>query len=144
MAKSVEELQGIVEGLLSVVKEITKNVPQVNQTVNDMAQAPAAAQPSMQSLCMPSIQLPAFRRDSTVQDDISEFLQRFTQQTSNLPAETRLSLLEQQCVGDWPRSVLSIAKSSDGYADKATVNLTFVSTDYVSSLAIPKKISVAD
>ena len=120
MAKSVEELQGIVEGLLSVVKEITKNVSQVNQTVNDMAQAPAAAQPSTQSLRMPSIQLPAFRRDSTVQDDISEFLERFTQQTSILSAETRLSLLEQQCVGDWPRSVLSIAKSFDGYADKAT------------------------
>ena len=120
MAKSVKELQGIVKGLLSVVREITKNVSQVNQTVNDMAQAPAAAQPSTQSLRMPSIQLPAFRRDSTVQDDISEFLERFTQQTSNLPTETRLSLLEQQCVGDWPRSVLSIAKSLDGYADKAT------------------------
>ena len=100
MAKSVEELQGIVEGLLSVVKDLSKNVSQVNQTVSDMAQlAPTASQHSdTQSLRMPSIQLPAFRRDSAVQDDISDFLECFTQQMSNLPAETGLSLLEQQCI----------------------------------------------
>jgi len=53
-----------------------------------------------------------------VQDDISEFLERFTQQISHLPTETRLSLLEQR-VGDWPRSVFSIAKTTEGYAEKA-------------------------
>ena len=68
---------------------------------------------------MPSIQLPSFRRDSVVQDDILEFLERFIQQTSHLPAETHLSLLEQQCVGDWPRSVLLLAKTTEGYADEA-------------------------
>jgi len=30
-----------------------------------------------------------------------------------------LLLLEQQCVGDWPRSVLSIAKTTEGYTEKA-------------------------
>ena len=35
-----------------------------------------------------------------VQDDISEFLERFTQQTLHLPTKTSFSLLEQQCVGD--------------------------------------------
>ena len=55
-----------------------------------------------------------------MQDDFPEFLERFTQQTSHLPAETRLSLLEQQCVDDWPRSVLSIAKTTEGYSEKAT------------------------
>ena len=30
-----------------------------------------------------------------------------------------MSLLEQQCVGDWPRSVLSIAKTTEGYKGKA-------------------------
>ena len=119
---TVEELQGIVAGLVSVVKDLTTNVSQVNQTVANMAQSvPAVPQQSnnTQSLRMPSIQLPSFRRDSGVQDDISEFLERFTQQTSHLPAETCLSLLEQQCVGEWPRSVLSIAKTTEGYAEKA-------------------------
>ena len=62
-----------------------------------------------QGLRMPSMQLPSFRRDSVVQDDISEFLS----------AKTSLSLPEQQCVGDWPRSVLWIAKTTKGYEGKA-------------------------
>ena len=115
---TIEELQGIVAGLVSVVKELTTNVSQVNHTVGNMAQSVPAASNS-HSLHMPSIQFTSFRRDSVVQDDISEFLERFIQQTSHLPAETRLSLLEQQCVGDWPRSVLSIAKITEGYADEA-------------------------
>ena len=121
MPATIEELQGIVAGLVSVVKDLTTNVTQVNQTVGNMAKAvPAPVQhENTQGLRMPSIQLPSFRRDSVVQDDISEFLERFNQQTSHLPAGTRFSLLEQQCVGDWPRSVLSIAKTTEGYADKA-------------------------
>ena len=121
MPATIEELQGIVAGLVSVVKDLTTNVTQVNQTVGNMAEAvPAPVQhENTQGLRMPSIQLPSFRRDSVVQDDISEFLERFNQQTSHLPAGTRFSLLEQQCVGDWPRSVLSIAKTTEGYADKA-------------------------
>ena len=115
---TIEELQGIVAGLVSVMKELTTNVSQVNHTVGNMAQSVPAASNS-HSLRMPSIQFTSFRRDSVVKDDISEFLERFIQQTSHLPAETRLSLLEQQCVGDWPRSVLSIAKITEGYADEA-------------------------
>ena len=43
-----------------------------------------------------------------------------TQQTSHLPTKTGLLLLEQKCVGDWPRSVLSIAKTTEGYEGKVT------------------------
>ena len=78
-----------------------------------MAQAVPGAPNSdnTQGLRMPSMQLPSFRRDTVVQDEISEFLERFT----HLPAKTSLSLLEQQCVaGDWLRSVLSIAKTTEG------------------------------
>ena len=98
-------------GLVSVVKELTTKVSQVIQTVGNMAEAvPSASNhDNTQRLRMPFMQLPSFRRDNVVQDDIFEFLERFTQQTSHLTAETRDSNLEQQCVGDWPRSVLSIA-----------------------------------
>jgi len=65
------------------------------------------------------MQLPSFRRDTVVQDDFSELLERFTQRTLHLPAKTSLSLLEQQCVGDWSRSALSIAKTTEGYEGKA-------------------------
>ena len=34
---TIEELQGIVVGLVSVVKELTTNVSQVNHTVGNMA-----------------------------------------------------------------------------------------------------------
>ena len=118
---TIEELQGVVAGLVSVVKNLTTNVSHVTQTVGQMADAAPTAShhDKNQDLRMPSMQLPSFRRDSVVRDDISEFLERLTQQTSHLPAETRLSLLEQQCIDDWPRSVLSIAKSTEGYAEKA-------------------------
>ena len=120
MGTTIAELQGVVAGLVAVVKDLTTNVNHVTQTVGEMAQAgPGAPNPeNTQGLRMPSMQLPSFRRDSVVQDDISEFLERFTQQTSHLPAKTSLSLLEQQCVGDWPRSVLSIAKTTEGYEGK--------------------------
>ena len=118
---TIEELQGVVAGLVSVVKDLTTNVSEVTQTVGQMADAAPTVShhDKNQGLRMPSMQLPSFRCDSVIQDDISEFLERLTQQTSHLPAETRLSLLEQQCIGDWPRSVLSIAKSTEGYAEKA-------------------------
>ena len=53
-----------------------------------------------------------------IQDDICKFLKRFTRQIWHLPAKTSLSLLETQCVGDWPRSVLSITKTTEGYQEK--------------------------
>jgi len=118
MRTTIAELQGVAPGLISAVKDLTTNVNHVTQTVGDIAHAvPAAPNPdNTQGLRMPFMQLPSFRRDSVVQDDISEFLEQFTQQTSHLPAKTRLSLLEQQC---WPRSVLSIAKTIEGYEGKA-------------------------
>ena len=121
MGTTIAELQGVVAGLIGVVKDLTTNVNHVTQTIGKMAQAVPGAPNSdtMQGLRMPSMQLPSFRRGTVVQDDISEFLERFTRQTSHLPVKTSLSLLEQQCVGDWPRFVLSIAKTTEGYEGKA-------------------------
>ena len=101
---------------------MTTNVTQATQTVGNMAEAVPAPvhHDNTQGLHMPSMKLPSFRRDSVIQDDISEFLERFNQQTSHLPAGTRFSLLEQKCVGDWPRCVLSIAKTTEGYAENAS------------------------
>ena len=105
----VQKLQGVVAGLVSVVKDFTTNVSQVTQTVGNMAEAvPAASNhDNTQRLRMPSMQLPSFRRDT---DDIFEFLERFIQPTFHLPAATLVLLLEQQCVGDWP-----IAKTIGDY-----------------------------
>ena len=144
---TIEELQGVVAGLISVVKDLTTNVSQVTQTAGNMAKAAPAVphHDHNQGLRMPSMQLPSFRRDSVVQDDISEFLERFIQQTSHLPAETRLTLLQQQCVGDWPRSVLSIAKTKKATRKKRQrTNLTLVSKGYVQNSVNPKKTSAAD
>ena len=122
---TIEELQGIVAGLVSVVEDLTKNVFQVDQRVDNMAQlVPAVSQHSnTQSLHTLSTQLPSFSQDSSVQDNILEFLECYIQEISHLPAETCLSLLEQQCVGVWPRSVLPIAKITvidDATSPKAT------------------------
>ena len=51
---TIEELQGIVAGLVSVVKELTTNMSQVNHTVGNMAQSVPAPSNS-HSLRMPSI-----------------------------------------------------------------------------------------
>ena len=71
---TIEELQGVVAGLASVVKDLTTNVSQVTQTVGQMAEAAPTAShhDKNQGLCMPSMQLPSFRRDSVIQDDISK------------------------------------------------------------------------
>ena len=119
MGTTIAELQGVVAGLVAVVKDLTTNVNHVTQTVGEMAQAgPGAPNPeNTQGLRMSSMQLPSF--DEIVWYKTTfHFLERYTQQTSHLPAKTSLSLLEQQCVGDWPRSVLSIAKTTEGYEGK--------------------------
>ena len=89
---TIEELQGVLAGPVSVVKDLTTNVSQVTQTVGQMADAvpTTSHHDKNQGLRMPSMQLPSFHGDSVLQDDISEFLERSTQQTSHLPAETRL------------------------------------------------------
>ena len=95
MGTTIAELQGVVAELVGVVKYLTINVNHVTQTIGEMAQAVPAThnQDNAQGLRMSSMQLPSFRRESVVQDD-SEFLERFTQQTSYLPAKTSFSLLE--------------------------------------------------
>ena len=73
MGTTIAELQGVVAGLKGVVNHVT-------QTIGEMAQAVAGApDPDNTQGRMPSMKLPSFRRDSVVQDDISEFLERFTQ-----------------------------------------------------------------
>ena len=121
MGTTIAELQGVVAGLVGVVKDLTTNINHVTQTIGEIAQAVLGAPNSdnTQGLRMPSMQLPSFRRDTVAQDDISEFLESFTQQTSHPPAKTSLSFLEQQCVGDCPRSVLSSTKTTEGYEGKA-------------------------
>ena len=135
---TIEELQGIVAGLVSVVKELTTNVSQVNHTVGNMAQSVPAASNS-HSLRMSSIQLPSFRRDSVVQDDISEFLERFIQQTSHLRF--------------WNNSVLATGHDLSFRSPKLQKaiptkrqrkNLTFVSNGYVQSSANRRKTNAAD
>ena len=76
MGTTIAELQGVVAGLVAVVKYLTTNVNHVTQTVGEMAQVvPGAPNPdNTQSLCLPSMQLLPFCRDTVVQDDISEFL----------------------------------------------------------------------
>ena len=100
-----------------ITLQVVENPTSGEESVPNMTTIEEQVNPS-QVLRMPSMQLPSFRRDSVVRDDISEFIERFTQQTAHLPVGTRLSVLEQQCVGEWPRSVLSIAKTTEGYAEK--------------------------
>ena len=59
-----------------------------------------------------------FLKTAECKKNISELLERFRLQTAHLSTETRLSLLKQQCVGYWPRSALSIAKTTEGKAEK--------------------------
>ena len=77
MGTTIAELQGVVAGLVGVVKDLTTNVNHVTQTIGEMAQAVPGAPNSdtTQGLRMPSMQLPSFRRDTVVQDDIFEFLE---------------------------------------------------------------------
>ena len=67
-------------GLVSVVKDLTSHVNHVTQTIGEMARAVPGAPNSdnTQGLRMPTMQLPSFCRDTVVQDDISEFLERIT------------------------------------------------------------------
>ena len=69
---TIEKLQGVAR-LADVVKQLTTNVSQVSQTVGNMAQISLgqAQVNTTQVLCMPSMQLPSFRRDTVVHGDIS-------------------------------------------------------------------------
>ena len=49
---------------------------------------------------------------------MADFLESFKQQTSHLSPYMTITLLEQQCIGEWPHSVLSIAKTTVDFAGK--------------------------
>ena len=118
---SVEELKGIVAGLTSIVKQQADAQKATTAQITQLTEAliahggPPAAGPatstSNTSLRMPALQLPQFRYDNSSHDDVNEFLETFDVQTAHLPAETKLALLQQSCIGEWPNSVLSMEKS---------------------------------
>ena len=118
---TVEELQGIVAGLTAIVKQQADaqkatNVQIANLTAALLAHggtpaAPATTQANSSSLRMPALQLPQFRYNQNIHDDINEFLESFDVQTAHLQAETKLTLLQQACIGEWPNSVLSMEKT---------------------------------
>ena len=118
---SVEELKGIVAGLTSIVKQQADAQKATTAQITQLTEAliahggPPAAGPmtstSNTSLRMPALQLPQFRYDNSSHNDVNEFLETFDVQTAHLPAKTKLALLQQSCIGEWPNSVLSMEKS---------------------------------
>ncbi|XP_078374474.1 uncharacterized protein LOC144658021 [Oculina patagonica] len=123
MPATIEELQGVVSGLSEVVKGLVGAIQAVHTAQTTAAAASQAHPPEHQAISsptlrLPTLQLPTFRQDTKVQDDIGDFLDRFQEQTSQFPVTVRLSLLEQQCIGEWPRSVLSFCRGTEGFAEK--------------------------
>ena len=124
MPATVEELQGLIAGLSEVVKGLATNLNTVATQVGAITAASHGQQSSEAdpvvtqnpNLRLPTLQLPTFRQDTTVQDDISYFLERFQEQTAHLTPPVRQALLEQQCIGEWPRSVLSFCRSTEGFS----------------------------
>ena len=124
MPATVEELQGLIAGLSEVVKGLATNLNTVATQVGAITAASHGQQSSEAdpvvtqnpNLRLPTLQLPTFQQDTTVQDDISYFLERFQEQTAHLTPPVRQALLEQQCLGEWPRSVLSFCRSTEGFS----------------------------
>ena len=120
MPATIEELQGVVAGLSKVVKGLVGAIQfQAQSTTSHADSTSASLNSNLTTLRLPTLQLPTFRQDTKVQDDVAEFLERFQEQTSHLPATIRLSLLEQQCIGEWPRSVLSFCRGTEGFSEKS-------------------------
>ena len=125
---TVEELQGIVAGLTAIVKQQAEAQKATNTQIANLTEAllahggpptaPATAQVNSTPLRMPALQLPQFRYDQNTHDDINEFLESFDVQTTHLLAATKLTLLQQACVGEWPNSVLSMEKTK--FTDETT------------------------
>ena len=124
MPATIEELQGVVAGLSEVVKGLVNTVQQQSallqaHTTASTSQVNSADITSgSNNQHLSTLKLSTFGQDKTAQDDIAEFLERFQEQTSHLPAKIRLSLLELQVVGEWPRLVLSFFSGSEGFSDK--------------------------
>lgn len=105
------------------VNHISTQIGQLASTSQQPQQAPqnpSSASPAQppQSLRLPTLQLPTFRCDESGWDDIADFLEHFKQQTSHLSADITITLLEQQCIEEWPLSVLSIAKTTADFTEK--------------------------
>jgi len=102
MPATIEEIQDVVAGLSEVVKGLVGTIQAVHTAQITRSQAtppdnPAVPSTGITSVRLPTLQLPTFRQDTKVQDDIADFLNRFHKQTAKLPVTVRLSLLEQQC-----------------------------------------------
>ena len=111
MLSTIEEIQGVVARLSEVVKGLLGAIQAVHTAQTTGSQAtlngnPAVPSTGIASLRLPTLQLPTFRQDTKVQDDIADFLDHFHEQTAQFPVTVLLSLLELQCIGEWPRSVL--------------------------------------
>ncbi|CAB4012275.1 Hypothetical predicted protein, partial [Paramuricea clavata] len=118
---TIEELTGLIAGLSSVVKGLTTNVAEISTQVGQLTNAGISGNDTQatSNLKLPTLQLPEFRRDKLVQDDVNDSIERFGEQTNHLSHNLRLTLLEQQCVGKWTRSVLSICRFSEGFSEKS-------------------------
>ena len=107
---SAEELQGIVAGLTAIVKQQADAQKVTNAQIAQLTEAllahgappaaPATTQANSTSLRMPALQLPKFHYDHTTHDNVDEFLETFDVQTAHLQLETKVTLLQQSCVGE--------------------------------------------
>ena len=100
MPATIEEIQGAVASLSEVVKRLVGAIQAVHTAQTSGSHAtlpgnPAIPSTGVASLRLPPLQLPTFRQDMKVQDDIADFLDPFHEQTTQFPVTVRLSLLEQ-------------------------------------------------
>lgn len=113
---SIEELRGVVAGLTELVKAQIQSQKATSEQIAQLSQAVAHQQvpqnpsPSV-NLRMPSLQLPQFHYEASKHGNIEEFLDLFNEKTAHLDTPTRLALLQQACVGEWPTSVIAFEKS---------------------------------
>ena len=82
----MEEIQGVVAGLSEVVKELVGAIQAVHTAQTTRSQAtppenPADPSTGLASLRLSTLQLPTFRQDTKVLDDIADFLDCFHKQT---------------------------------------------------------------
>lgn len=119
---TVEELTELIAGLSSVVKGLTTNVAEISTQVGQLTNAGISGNDTQATpnLKLPTLQLPKFRRDKLVQDDVNDFIERFEEQTNHLPHKLTINTTRTAiCVGEWTRSVLSICRSSEGFSKKS-------------------------
>ena len=100
----------VIAGLTAIVKlqadaqkATDAQIAQLTEALIAHGGSPAAGpatSTSNTSLRMPA--LPQFRYDYSSHDDVNGFLETFDVQTAHLPAETKLALLQQSCIGEWP------------------------------------------